>query len=171
MWKTDGSSVLHQITILKLLTQHVGRLLGTHQWQSALLVVGLPVTQDWFKMGWNLSPSLISTRLTAAVPPFRGRGWVTTNKQAYSFKPNSTTPATRGLLSLMTTLFLIFKKFFTIRNLASAQTTHATLFYHDHSKQAEEISIKAFPRAQQETHFSIRKKLVTLQSPVQYPTT
>ena len=26
------------------------RLLGTQQWQSALLVVGLPVTHDWFKM-------------------------------------------------------------------------------------------------------------------------
>ena len=27
------------------------RLLGTHQWQSALLVVGLPVTHDWYEMG------------------------------------------------------------------------------------------------------------------------
>ena len=35
------------------------RFLGTHQWQSALLVVGLPVTQDWFEMGCHLSPSLI----------------------------------------------------------------------------------------------------------------
>ena len=41
------------------------RLLGTHQWQSALLVVGLPVTHDWFEMGCHLSPSLISIRLTA----------------------------------------------------------------------------------------------------------
>ena len=41
------------------------RLLGTHQWQSALLVVGLPVTEDWFEMGCHLSPSLISIRLTA----------------------------------------------------------------------------------------------------------
>ena len=41
------------------------RLLGTHQWQSALLVVGLPVTRDWFEMGCHLSPSLISIRLTA----------------------------------------------------------------------------------------------------------
>ena len=46
-------------------SQHVRRLLGTHQWQSALLVVGLPVTQDWFEMGCHLSPSLISIRLTA----------------------------------------------------------------------------------------------------------
>ena len=49
--------VLHQVTIVKLLTQHVRRLQGTHQWQSALLVVGLPVTQDWFEMGCHLSPS------------------------------------------------------------------------------------------------------------------
>ena len=41
------------------------RHLGTHQWQSALLVVGLPVTEDWFEMGCYLSPSLISIRLTA----------------------------------------------------------------------------------------------------------
>ena len=41
------------------------RLLGTPQWQSALLVVGLPVTQNWFEMGCHLSPSLISVRLTA----------------------------------------------------------------------------------------------------------
>ena len=41
------------------------RLLGTHQWQSALLVVGLPVTHDWLEMGCHLSPSLISIRLTA----------------------------------------------------------------------------------------------------------
>ena len=41
------------------------RLLGTHQWQSALLVVGLPVTEDWIEMGCHLSPSLISIRLTA----------------------------------------------------------------------------------------------------------
>ena len=40
------------------------RVLGTRQWQSTL-VVGLLVTQDWFKMGCHLSPSLISTRLTA----------------------------------------------------------------------------------------------------------
>ena len=46
--------VLHRIIIVKLLTQHVRRLLGTHQWQSALLVVGLPVTQDWFEMGCHL---------------------------------------------------------------------------------------------------------------------
>ena len=32
---------------IELLTQHVRRLLGTHQWQSALLMVGVPVTQDW----------------------------------------------------------------------------------------------------------------------------
>ena len=41
------------------------RLLGTHQWQSALLVVGLPVTQDRFEIDCHLSPSLISIRLTA----------------------------------------------------------------------------------------------------------
>ena len=35
------------------------RLLGTHQWQPALLVVGLPVTHDWFEMGCHLSSSLI----------------------------------------------------------------------------------------------------------------
>ena len=40
------------------------RLLGTHQWHSALLVV-LPITQDWFEMGCHLSPILISIRLTA----------------------------------------------------------------------------------------------------------
>ena len=34
------------------------RLLGTHQWQSALLV-GLLVTHDWFEMGFHLSPGLI----------------------------------------------------------------------------------------------------------------
>ena len=38
---------------------------GTHEWQSALLVVGLPVTQDWFEMSCHLSPSLISIRFTA----------------------------------------------------------------------------------------------------------
>ena len=31
------------------------RLFGPHQWQSALLVVGLPVTHDWFEMGCHLS--------------------------------------------------------------------------------------------------------------------
>ena len=30
------------------------RLFGTHQWQSALLVVGLLVTLDWFEMGRHL---------------------------------------------------------------------------------------------------------------------
>ena len=67
MWQTGGPPVLYQIAIVKLLTQHVikRRLLGTHQWQSVLLVVGLPVTQDWFEMGCHLSPSLISIRLTA----------------------------------------------------------------------------------------------------------
>ena len=59
MWQTGGPPVLHRIIIVKLLTQHVRRLLGTHQWQSALLVVGLPVTQDWFEMDCHLSPSLI----------------------------------------------------------------------------------------------------------------
>ena len=34
-------------------------LLDTHQWQSAMLVVGLPVTHDWFEIGCHLSPSLI----------------------------------------------------------------------------------------------------------------
>ena len=69
MWQTGGLSVLHRVTIVKLLTQHLRRLLGTHQWQSALSMVGLPVTQDWFEMGCHLSP------------PSRGRGGVTTNKQ------------------------------------------------------------------------------------------
>ena len=41
------------------------RLLCTYQWQFALLVVGPPVTHDWFEMGCHLSPSLISIRLTA----------------------------------------------------------------------------------------------------------
>ena len=41
------------------------RLLGTHQWQAVLLVVGIPVIHDWFEMSWHLSPSLISIRLTA----------------------------------------------------------------------------------------------------------
>ena len=41
------------------------RLLGTHQWQSALLVVGLAVPHDWFEMGCHRSLSLISIRLTA----------------------------------------------------------------------------------------------------------
>ena len=67
MWQTGGPPVLHRIAIVKLLTQHVikRRLLGTHQWQSALLVVGLPVTHDWFEMSCHLSPSLISIKLTA----------------------------------------------------------------------------------------------------------
>ena len=41
------------------------RLLGNHQWQFALLVVGLPVTEYWFQMDCHVSPSLISIRLTA----------------------------------------------------------------------------------------------------------
>ena len=41
------------------------RLLGIHQWQYTFLVVGLPVTHDWFEMGCHLFPSLISIRLTA----------------------------------------------------------------------------------------------------------
>ena len=41
------------------------RLLGTHQWQSALLVMGLPVSQYWFEMDCHHSPSLISIRLAA----------------------------------------------------------------------------------------------------------
>ena len=94
MWQT-GCPPLHRITIVKLLTQHIRRLLGTHQLQSAFLVVGLPVTQDWFKMGCHLSPSLISIRLTAwtwivvhAVPPSRGRGGVTTNTDLQSRRTN-----------------------------------------------------------------------------------
>ena len=39
------------------------RLSGTPQWQSALLVVGLPVNHDWFERGCHFSPSLISIRL------------------------------------------------------------------------------------------------------------
>ena len=35
------------------------RLLGTHQWQFALLVVGLPIIYDWLQIGCHLSPSLI----------------------------------------------------------------------------------------------------------------
>ena len=64
MWQTGGLPVLYPITIVKLRTQHVRRHLGTHQWQCTLLVVGLPVTHDWFKMGCHLSPSLISIKLT-----------------------------------------------------------------------------------------------------------
>ena len=41
------------------------QLLGTHQWQSALLVVEQPVTDDWFEMSCHFFPSLISIRLTA----------------------------------------------------------------------------------------------------------
>ena len=41
------------------------RLLGTHQWQSALLLVGLPVIYDWFETSCHLSPSLILIRLMA----------------------------------------------------------------------------------------------------------
>ena len=69
---------------MKLLTHHGRRLLGTHQWQSALLVVGLPVTQDWFEMGCHLSPSLISIRLMACrtSSPRKRRGKQQTNKQA-----------------------------------------------------------------------------------------
>ena len=59
--KSDGSDE----NIFSELNKHVRRLLGTHQWQSALLVVGLLVTHDWFEMGCHLSPSLISIRLTA----------------------------------------------------------------------------------------------------------
>ena len=40
-------------------------LLGSHQWQSTLLVAGLTVIYDWFEMGYHLSPSLISICLTA----------------------------------------------------------------------------------------------------------
>ena len=40
------------------------QLLGPHQWQSALLVVGLSVIHDWFEMDCHLSPTLISIRLT-----------------------------------------------------------------------------------------------------------
>ena len=65
MWQTSGPPVLHRIIIVKLLTQHVRQFLGTYQWQSALLVVGLQVNRDWFEMGCHLSPSLISIRLTA----------------------------------------------------------------------------------------------------------
>ena len=58
------------------------RLLGTHQWQSALLVVELPVTQDWFEMGCHLSPSLISIRLTVcrtSIPRKRRGNYKQTN--------------------------------------------------------------------------------------------
>ena len=34
----------------------IRRLLGTHEWQFALLVVGLPVIHYWFEMGCHLSP-------------------------------------------------------------------------------------------------------------------
>ena len=66
------------------------RLLGTHQWKSALLVVGLPVTEDWFKMGCHLSPSLISIRLTACRTsiPRKRRG---NHKQQTKFRAPSLT--------------------------------------------------------------------------------
>ena len=35
------------------------RLLCTHHWQSALLVVRLPVINNWFEMNCHLSPSLV----------------------------------------------------------------------------------------------------------------
>ena len=61
------------------------RLLGTHQWQSVLLVMELPVTHDWFEMDCHLSPSVISIRFTAwtwiavrVVPSSRERGGVIT---------------------------------------------------------------------------------------------
>ena len=75
--------VLHRIIIVKLLTQHVRRLLGTHQWQSALLVVGLPVTQDWFEMGCHLP--LAYYQIVHAVPPSQGRGWVNTHTHTHRF--------------------------------------------------------------------------------------
>ena len=53
------------------------RILVTHQWQSALLVVGVPVIHDWFEMGCHLSPSM--SIAVHAVPPSRGREGVTTN--------------------------------------------------------------------------------------------
>ena len=40
-------------------------LLMSHQWQSALLVVGLPVIHDLFEMRYHFSPSLILIRLMA----------------------------------------------------------------------------------------------------------
>ena len=54
-----GLPELHRVTTVKLLTQHVvkRRFMGTHQWQSTLLVVVLPVTHNWFEMGCQLSPS------------------------------------------------------------------------------------------------------------------
>ena len=57
MWQTGGVPVLHRVTIVKLPTRHVVRgdswvptLVGGGAHQSALLVVGLPVTYDWFEM-------------------------------------------------------------------------------------------------------------------------
>ena len=41
------------------------RLFNTHQWQSALLVVGLPAVRDRFEMGCQLFLCLISIRLNA----------------------------------------------------------------------------------------------------------
>ena len=39
-----------------------GQLLDTHQWYSALVVVGQPLAHDWSEMGCYLFPSLISIR-------------------------------------------------------------------------------------------------------------
>ena len=71
---------------------HKRRILDTHQWQSALLVVGLQVIH---KMDCHLSPSLISIRLAAwtwiivrTIPPSRGRrGAITTTTIIFSFAP------------------------------------------------------------------------------------
>ena len=47
MWQTGGRPILHRVAIVKLLIQHVAKAtLGIHQRQSALLMVGLPVTHD-----------------------------------------------------------------------------------------------------------------------------
>ena len=129
MWQTGGPPVLHRIIILKLLTQHVRRLLGTHQWQSALVVVGLPVTEDWFEMGCHLFPSLISIRLTArtwiavhAVPPSQRRGGVNTNKQT-SLRPQ------RCWQPLETMQQNQFYKSICLFNFIYLRTKHCLVFY------------------------------------------
>ena len=91
-----------------------GRFLGTHQWQSALLVVGLPVTHDWLEIDCHLSPSLISIRFTAwnwiavrAVPPSRGKGGVITTTTITRLKTRLALACTRLREKFVVLLWII----------------------------------------------------------------
>ena len=76
IWQTDRISVLHQITIVKLLTQNTGVgyppitsnlngvTLGYPSMAVHLLGVGLPDIHELFEMGSHLSSSQISIKLT-----------------------------------------------------------------------------------------------------------